>query len=305
MLGRAQKAKASPRTVGKKVAAKPAFTMQRLWQLSMWGTTAAVALLVATFTSRSEVGAQRVATVLSSLHLGSSSLPRPGQTGPQVASQAPSEAPIHAPARAFDAESASRQLAQAVRGLAEDRDRLTARLASIEHNMEDITGSITRQIEAVKTAAAEKPAPWPTDKPPVPVTTSANIVSVVQPVVPAPADMRSPLPASPLTADATPPPPPGTASPSPTYGIDIGSALSIQTLQARWAGTRSAHPQLFEGLTPVVTLKDIPRSKRVELRLVVGPLPSAGAAAQLCASLAAFRLFCQPTTFDGQHLALQ
>ena len=92
---------------------------------------------------------------------------------------------------------------------------------------------------------------------------------------------------------------------SAAYAVDLGSAVSIQTLKARWSGTRSAHPQLFVGLQAVATLKEIPRSKHIELRLVVGPLPSPGAAAELCATLASFRVSCQPTNFDGQHLALQ
>ena len=87
--------------------------------------------------------------------------------------------------------------------------------------------------------------------------------------------------------------------------MDLGSAVSIQTLKARWSGTRSAHPQLFVGLRAVATLKEIPRSRRAELRLVVGPLPSPGAAVELCATLASFRVSWQPTNFDGQHLALQ
>jgi hypothetical protein len=92
---------------------------------------------------------------------------------------------------------------------------------------------------------------------------------------------------------------------SAAYAVDLGSAVSIQTLKARWSGTRSAHPQLFVGLQAVATLKEFPRSKHIELRLVVGPLPSPGAAAELCATLVSFRVSCQPTNFDGQHLALQ
>jgi len=40
------------------------------------------------------------------------------------------------------------------------------------------------------------------------------------------------------------------------------------------------------------------------LRLVLGPLASAGAAAKLCTMLERFRLTCQPTIFAGRHLAL-
>lgn len=292
MVGRAQTVNATAETA----AAEPTFTMQNLWRLALWGSTAAAALLLAILTTRSDVGSQRVATVLSSLRSGS----HPGQATTQVASQAG--------ARQFDAESAARQVAQAVRGLADDRDRLMKRLAAVEHNMDDMTGSITRQIEKVKDATAQAaPPPWPSDEPPVPAT-PATIASVIAPVVPTPAGLTSPLPPSPLmpAMEQVSPPEAAAAAPQPTaYGVDIGSAVSIQALHARWAGTRSAHPQLFEGLQAFVTLKEIPRSNRVELRLIVGPLPSPGAAVELCASLAAFRLFCQPTNFDGQHLALQ
>jgi hypothetical protein len=40
------------------------------------------------------------------------------------------------------------------------------------------------------------------------------------------------------------------------------------------------------------------------LRLVIGPLPSADAAARLCKTLERFRLTCQPAIFAGRHLAL-
>jgi hypothetical protein len=91
---------------------------------------------------------------------------------------------------------------------------------------------------------------------------------------------------------------------STPYGADIGSATSIKTLQTRWTAVHAAHAQLFQGLHPSVTLRENPRSNRTELRLVVGPFSNAEAAAQLCAALAAFKQFCQPTMFDGR-LALQ
>ena len=263
--------------------------MQGLWRMALWGATAASALLIAVLTTRSEVGSQRVAIVLSSLRVNS--LVRPGQATTQIA------------ARPFEAQAETRRLSEAVRGLAADSDRLKSRLAAVEHNMDDITGSITRQIEEAKAGTA---SPWPEAAPPVPAT-PAVIASVVAPVAPPPTGLAAPLPQNPLTPAAAQPPADATApAAQPTeYGVDIGSALSIQALRARWLGMRSAHPQLFEGLAPTVTLREIPRSKQVELRLVVGPLANAEAAAQLCASLAPYRLFCQPTIFDRRHLALQ
>lgn len=75
MVARAQTVKATSR----KVAAKTPFTMQNLWRLALWGSAAAAALLVATLTTRSDIGSQRAAIVLSSLHWGS----RPGQAAAQ------------------------------------------------------------------------------------------------------------------------------------------------------------------------------------------------------------------------------
>ena len=89
-----------------------------------------------------------------------------------------------------------------------------------------------------------------------------------------------------------------------------GSRMSLTfnagyLLRMRWATIRTAHPQLFEGLEPVISVREVPRSNRIELRLVADPIAQPGAAAQLCAQLSLWGLFCQPTIFDGQHLALR
>ena len=173
------------------------------------------------------------------------------------------------PTRAFDAQAETKKLADAVRDLTADNDELKSRLAVVEHSVDDVTGSIERQAKA--TAAP----PWPDSGPPVPATPAA-IAAVVAPALPLPME----------------------------YGVDIGSAVSIQALRARWAGIRSAHPQLFDGLAPTVSLSETPQSNRPELRLVLGPIASADAAAKLCTTLERFRLTCQPTIFAGRHLAL-
>jgi hypothetical protein len=123
MAGQAQTANAAAKKV-----TQPAFTMQSLCRIALWGTTAATALLVAILTSRSDAGSQRIATT-------------PGAT--------------HGAPRQFDAESAARQLTQAVRGLTEDRDRLITRLAALEHSPGDITGAIAGQSEKATPPAAQ------------------------------------------------------------------------------------------------------------------------------------------------------
>jgi hypothetical protein len=174
-----------------------------------------------------------------------------------------------AAARAIDAQAAeTKKLVDAVRDLTADNEELKSRLAVVEHSVDDMTGSIARQA---KTA----PPPWPDSGTPVPATPAA-IAAVVAPAMPLPME----------------------------YGVDIGSAVSIQALRARWAGIRTAHPQLFDGLAPTISLSEMPPSNRPELRLVIGPLVSADAAARLCKTLERFRLTCQPTIFAGRHLTL-
>jgi hypothetical protein len=186
--------------------------------------------------------------------------------GGAVAIVQPAQPPPQAAAHTFDAQAETKKLAEAVHDLTADNDELKSRLAVVEHSVDDVTGSIARQAKATA---------WPEDGPPVP-TTPAAIAAVVAPALPLPME----------------------------YGVDIGSAVSIQALRARWAGIRSAHPQLFDGLAPTVSLSEMPPSNRPELRLVLGPLASAGAAAKLCTTLERFRLTCQPTIFAGRHLAL-
>jgi hypothetical protein len=190
--------------------------------------------------------------------------------GGTVAIVQPVQTPPQTAAHSFDAQAETKKLAEAVRDLTADNDELKSRLAVVEHSVDDVTGSIERQAKS--TAAP----PWPEDGPPV-LTTPAAIAAVIAPALPLPME----------------------------YGVDIGSAVSIQALRARWAGIRSAHPQLFNGLAPTISLSEMPPSNRPELRLVLGPLASAGAAAKLCTTLERFRLTCQPTIFAGRHLTLE
>jgi hypothetical protein len=215
--------------------------------------------------------------------------------------------PAQTPPHQFDAESASRQLAQAVHGLAEDRDRLATRLTAlqrdIERDMEDVTGSIKKQVEAVK-AAKSQPPPWPDDAPPVPMT-PADVAAMVKAVSPAPAAPANPPSPNPPAAAASPSPADASPSPAAAYGADIGTAQTMKALHTRWTWLRTAHPTLFDGLQPLVSLKQNPRSNRTELHLVVGPYSNADAAAQFCDFVLPFHLTCQPAMFDGSRLALQ
>ena len=137
---------------GGKPAAKPAFSMANLWRLAAWASTAATALFIAIIATRGDVGSDRVSGALASLHLASP--PAHGAPAPmQLASQAAGRPSSHG----SDIDATTRQLTQAVRVLTEDRDRLVARVAMLERNVDDITGSINRQMRRKANGAPEQP----------------------------------------------------------------------------------------------------------------------------------------------------
>jgi hypothetical protein len=248
-------------TPPRKTEAPKRFALAKLRRFTLWAATAAAALGLAILSSRSEVGAERL---LAMLHPG----------------RAPSAAK-------FDAEAVTRQLAETVRVLAANDERLKARIAAVEHDLDDVTGSI-------RDVAAASEARRALDGPTVGATAAAT-ASAAAPIEtpPAPAGFQLSQPALPAAPAAT------------QYGVDIGSGLTIQALRARWQALRNAHPALLEGLQPIVRVAELPHSSRIELRLVVGPLPQPGAATQLCSALTMFGMFCQPSIYDGQHLALK
>lgn len=186
----------------------------------------------------------------------------------------------------FDPEAVTRQLADAVRVLVSNEEQLRGRVSAVEHGLDDVTGSIRQVAAASETKHAE-------DGPTVSAT-AAVTASAAAPV-------NSPRPPASFTQSD---PPSGTPQ-ATQYGVDIGSGLSLQALRARWQTLRQEHPALLEGMQPIVSVRETPRSNKIELRLVVGPLAHPGAATQLCQALAMFGMFCQPAVYDGQHLALR
>jgi hypothetical protein len=246
---------------------KQAFTMERLRRLAVWGAAAAAAVLAVVLTSRSDFAVQRFSLLL----------------------QRPK--PVAAPA--FDAQAATAQLVDTVRGLKANDEQLQTRIAAVEHDLDDVTGSITRQIQA---ANANRRVD---DGPSVAATVLAS--ASIAPVDIAPPAVIEPAPAPPKADPNIALPP----LPKTPFGVDIGSGLNLQALRMRWAAIRTAHPKFFEGLDPIISVREVPHTNRIELRLIAGPIPQPGAAAELCAHLTALGLYCQPTIYDGQHLALR
>jgi hypothetical protein len=123
MFGRARDHNARVKSVVKSAAAKPPFTMRSLWLQAAWGLAAVAAVFVAALSTRDELAMHRVGALLASFGL----------------------APLQTQAHQFNAEAAARQLAQAVHGLADDRDRLANRLAALERDIDGVTGSIKKK----------------------------------------------------------------------------------------------------------------------------------------------------------------
>jgi hypothetical protein len=103
--------------------------------------------------------------------------------------------------------------------------------------------------------------------------------------------------APPRAAEATPMPPV-----KPEFGIDLGGASSVEALRIHWLALKASYGPLLAGLHPVIAQH--PRHPAgIDYRLVAGPLPSAGVAAQLCTRFPITRTGCRPAKFIGAHLA--
>src|SRR5213593_2381326 len=126
------------RNIDRMLQAKPV-TVRGLLRLASWGCAAAAALMLAVMSAT--MGSKGVTAA-------SPMLADPPRSSPQVPAATVQVAP-----RPAEADKATRQLSEAVSGLAADRDRLVARIATIERNLEDVTGSIKQQQPAAPPAA--------------------------------------------------------------------------------------------------------------------------------------------------------
>jgi len=287
-----------------------------LWRLFGWGGAATIALAAVALTSQIEAGSKR-------LQLALAFASEPGRVVAQI------------PPRTVETETETKRLAAQVRELAADRERLTARIAMLERNLEDMTGSIKQQREQLAAArAANAPPPAPS----APATTPAVIAAPPPPppALPALTPLARPAvgetaaswpatttpteaaaPATPPQAaepatEAAPPPvhvaaapanePVAAPPPKPDYGIDLGAATSLEALRVHWVALKANYGPLLVGLHPVAT-QHTKTPTGVTYRLVAGPLPNAAEAARLCARFPVTRTGCRPAKFSGVQLA--
>jgi hypothetical protein len=229
-----------------------------------------VAIITVVLTARTETGIRRIATLIT---------PESSRTA---------KAPV--PTRQMDQEAEQRRLSEAIRALAADRDKLLARINTLERNLEDVTGSIPPKPAAPSTPVVSAPLAAPAVATPTTPQSSASASTQTRTVA---GHLATGTPAA-TESVAT----------KTEFGIDVGGNASIEGLRTLWTTLKTAQPALFEGLRPVIAVRE-GKAGAVELRLVAGPVPNASIAARLCATLSAVSQSCQPTVFDGQRLALQ
>jgi len=292
--------------------AENTFTMRTLWRLIAWGGCAAIAVTGFVLVGETEVGANRIHVALNAA--------KDDPAKAVVLLPSPTAAPDR---RTIELESETKRLTETVRVLASDRDRLAARLASIENNLADMTGSIKDMASTIKKetrAVAAAPMPVPTPAPPSPPPVIAAPATAPAPVPAASLPKQFPpaqLSAAPAAFPPAPEAPTHTASiapeakatteppkPKPGIGIEIAGAGNVETLRTQWAALKANHGPLFAGLQPYVTTQTNHAGAQ-EVRLVLGPLPNSAAAGRVCAMLAAARIPCRPATYDGQRLTQQ
>jgi hypothetical protein len=90
------------------------------------------------------------------------------------------------------------------------------------------------------------------------------------------------------------------------FGVDLGTANSVNGLRALWRGllkSRSNAP--LTALRPIIVIKENTNGLGMQLRLVAGPLNDAGAAARICAILTENKRPCETAIFEGQRLSLK
>ena len=237
-----------------------------------------------------------------------------------------------------------KHLAEAVQGLAADQQQVLARIATLERNLDGVTGSIKRDPSAgSQPTLPPSPAPKPPSAaipasrldmpaappaaapmPPAPIAAAPPPAGPMLETAVTPAHAPGPqpsgdaaptalpdngnraAPASPLVRVTTAEPTEAPAEPVATggLGVDVGGATNYEALRTLWHSTLNSDPTLLEQFYPVVAIRENSKTHGVDLRLVVGPIPDAEAAASLCASLSAAHHYCQSVAFEGQRLSL-
>ena len=297
--------------------------IRQLRRPALWGLAGVSAMALAAFATTTKTGHERIRLAVAHVHEISK----------------PTDTKLVRPADEMEV----RRIAEAVRLLAADRGPLLTRIATIEQGMENVTESVTlvattaRAVQqqqretaaalsaitppaAAPSTATQSAAAPPSADPNVPSPSAAARSAPTLPAAP-PKDRLSAISGPDVEATASANIPAGTSRQTPQesqiqppepntisvveYGLDLGGASTVDGVRALWTTAQRRYASQLDGLHPILRLRERTRPAGVELRLVVGPITSATAAAKLCLAMSAVGATCQPTLFDGQRLALR
>ena len=270
-------------------------------RFAAWGGAAALALVIVVLISQTPAGSERFEQALAQVRTPE----------PQAIASVP-------PRVVVDAEE-TRRLADEVRRLAADRDRLKERVALLERSFDDMTGSIktvmlanavAQSVKVESKETKEKVAAAPPPQVAAPAAMPSPAVAPTPPAAAKPVEPSAPA-VAPGQTEIVPLPPVRVASTAPEtpaapakvdFAIDLGGRLSMDALRQHWLTVKANNGPLLAGLKPLVTQRV--RAAGTDYRLVLGPLPSAADAAKLCAKFAAAHASCRTGKFIGEELAL-
>ncbi len=198
----------------------------QLARLGAWISLATVAVIAVFLVARTEPGIRRIATLLAPAEAARTS------KAPQLAN------------RPSDQEAEQRRLAEAVRTLNADRDRLAARLTVLERNLDEVTGSIPPAAVAAK--APQVPVPSVAASPlPPPAGPSAQANP--------PAQTNQRVAAGHLATGTSAA---NSVATRTEFGIDIGGNASIEGVRSLWSTLKSGQPALLDGLRPIIAVRE-------------------------------------------------
>ncbi|MBX9710746.1 MAG: hypothetical protein K2X60_06910, partial [Xanthobacteraceae bacterium] len=240
------------------LAEEDAFDRRVLWRLGTWAACTVGTLVVAVLAAQSSTTLRRERTAYAELT-------RQAQQIQWIAKESQDE---------------TRRLAAAVDTLNNDRDRLYSRVTVMEQGLDSVTGSINKQAST---------SPPPSSAPPSSATTSsagtATPPSMSPPPVSAPMAILDPAPVSDKngdqkaaniqkSADTQDASKNADVTASITalsdmrevaaskpvqrtdFGVDIGTANSVEGLRALWRGALTSQNTVLGGLQPIIVVKE-------------------------------------------------
>lgn len=309
------------------LAEEDEFDGRSMWRLASWGAGSVAALVVAILATRSPAAINRDQTA-------AAELARQSQQVQWIAKESQNKA--RELAAAVEVLNADRdRLYTRVTVLEQGLDSVTGALSRQPEPATTTTAQPTKPSDSGATQVIPTPSaeadpigpPRPAEtraaetkaEPPAPLPKIAPVATVAPATQPSPAkptEQKAETPAAdqspPPAVTASIPPDPATSDlPSAgvvrrtQFGVDLGTAKSIEGLRAVWRGAIKTNAQHLASLQPIIVVKERTDGLGMQLRLVAGPLEDAAEAAKICAGLLTeSNRACETSIYEGQRLNL-